>query len=365
MVIYDTDTNVPFPFGDKRINLIKAGHTSGRMVTDPWTTTLFSWLRDVAKITRGLRELPYLETKDIDRMVKRAHTQWSSYPLEKVLDVDDPTSSTFLTNYMLLQDSMMTIYRHNLSPIAPTQLRVLSLKRCIGICQSWNVLIKRCAYEGPNLTVEQSARTRRFITTIIPEFCMHLWRCELLLFASGMYKEAIPLVVASRAIGGYRPVNLELPRYAAGLIKFCSGKGSILDHAISGRWTITDEEIIAFAVGDMHGMIRGRGFPDLWDRPVPRPRQRTSDSDTDESLVSESTSSMWNTHIKMESDDEEDENVTWDDVLELVKSRASETANHQVTNNTTSAQNTMIVDGAGPTTSRNHVPNRMSIQNLI
>ena len=169
---------------------------------------------------------------------------------------------------MLLQDSMMTIYRHNLSPITPMQLRLHSLKHCIGTCQAWSVLIKRCAYEGPDLTAEQAARTHRFITSVIPEFCLHLWRCELLLFASGMYKEAIPLVVASRAIAGYRPVNLELPRYAAGLIKFCYGKGSILDHANSGHWTITDEEIIAFAVGDMHGMYRGRGFPDLWDRPV-------------------------------------------------------------------------------------------------
>jgi hypothetical protein len=365
MVIYDADTNVPFPFGDKRINLIKAGHKSGMMAKDPWTTTLFSWLRDVAKITRGLRELPYLETKDIERMVARAETQWSSYPLETVLDVDDPTSSPFLTNYMLLQDSMMTIYRHNLSPNAPMKLRVHSLKHCIGTCQAWSVLIKRCAFEGPDLTAEQSARTHRFVTPVIPEFCLHLWRCELLLFASGMYKEAIPLVIASRAIGGYRPVNLELPRYTVGLIKFCSGKGSILDHAISGHWTITDEEIIAFAVGDMHGMYRGRGFPDLWDRPLPRSKQRTSESDTDESFVSESTSSTWNIDIRMESDDEEDENVTWDDVLELVKSRARETTNHQVTSNTTDTSNSMAADNTSPTVSRNHVPNRMSIQNLI
>ena len=168
-----------------------------------------------------------------------------------------------------------------------------------------------------------------------------------------MYKEAIPLVIASRAIGGYRPVNLELPRYAVGLIKFCSGKGSILDHAISGHWTITDEEIIAFAVGDMHGMYRGKGFPDLWDRPLPRPKQRTSESDTDESFVSESTSSTWNIDIRMESDDEEDENVIWDDVLELVKSRARETT-----------QVKMMVDESPPL-SRKHIPNRMSIQNLI
>jgi hypothetical protein len=364
MVIYDADTNVPFPFGDKRIDLIKSGYTSGVMAKDPWTTTLFSWLRDVAKITRGLRELPYLETTDIERMVARAHTQWASYPLETVLDVDDPTSSPFLTNYMLLQDSMMTIYRHNLSPNAPMQLRLHSLRHCIGTCQSWSVLIKRCAYEGPDLTAEQAARTHRFITMVIPEFCQHLWRCELLLFAAGMYKEAIPLVVASRAIAGYRPVNLELPRYAAGLLKFCYGKGSILDHANSGHWTIADEEIIAFAVGDMHGMYRGRGFPDLWDRPA-RPRHRTSESDTDESSVSESTSSMWNMEIKMESDDEEEENVTWDDVLELVRSRASGTANHQVMSNATSPANPVKVDDASPAMPRNHVPNRMSIQNLI
>ena len=115
----------------------------------------------------------------------------------------------------------------------------------------------------------------------------------------------------------------------------------------------------------MHGMYRGRGFPDLWDRPLARSRQRTSESDTDESLVSESTSSTWNNDIKMESDDDEDENVTWDDVLELVKSRARETVNHQVTSNTTSTPNTMTVDDPSPTISRNHVPNRMSIQNLI
>jgi hypothetical protein len=358
MVIYDADTNVPFPFGDKRIDLIKQGHTSGMMAKDPWTTTLFSWLRDVAKITRGLRELPYLETNDIERMVARAQTQWASYPLETVLDVDDPTSSPFLTNYMLLQDSMMTIYRHNLSPNAPMQLRIESLKHCIETCRTWSVLIQRCAYEGPNITKEQSARTHRFVTLVLPEFCLHLWRCELLLFASGMYAEAIPLVVASKSIAGYRPVNLELPRYAAGLIQFCLGKGSILEHAISGQWTVTDEEIVAFAVGDMHGMYRGRGFPDLWDRPYPRERRRTSDSESDDSLISESTTSIWNGDMKMESDDEEEENVTWDHVLELVRKRANET---------TAAQITRMAEDQSPTSfsPRSQVPNRMSIQNLI
>jgi hypothetical protein len=353
MAIYDADTNVPFPFGDKRIDLIKAGHTSGIVAKDPWTTTLFSWLRDVAKITRGLRELPYLEAHDIERMVKRAQTQWASYPLEEVLDADDPTSSPFLTNYMLLQDSMMTIYRHNLSPNAPMPLRVQSLEQCIRTCKTWSVLIKRCTYEGPALTGEQAARTHRFVTLVVPEFCLHLWRCELLLFASGMYAEAIPLVIASRAIAGHRPVNLELPRYAAGLIKFCAGKGSILDHAKSGHWTVTDEEIVAFAVGDMHGMYRGRGFPEIWDRPSERARRRASDSESDDSTMSESTLNVWNGEVKMESDDEGEENVTWDDVLELVKSRARE-----------ATQVTMTAD-ENPTLSRNHIPNRMSIHNLI
>src|ERR1700738_4505762 len=170
--------------------------------------TLFSWLRDVAKITRGLRELPYLETHDIERMVTRAQTQWASYPLDTVLDADDPTSSPFLTNYMFLQDSMMTIYRHNLSPLAPMVLRVNSLQHCIETCRRWSILIQRCAYDGPNLTKDQIARTRRFVTLVLPEFCLHIWRCELLLFAAGLYMEAIPLVIASKAIGGKRPVNM-------------------------------------------------------------------------------------------------------------------------------------------------------------
>jgi hypothetical protein len=361
MMIYDTDTNVPFPFGDKRIDLIKAGHTSGMMAKDPWTTTLFSWLRDVAKITRGLRELHYLEISDIDRMVARAQTQWTSYPLDTVLDSEDPTSCPFLTNYMFLQDSMMTIYRHNLSPNAPMPLRIHSLNHCIEICQTWSVLLKQCAYEGPDLTKEQAARTHRFVAPILPEFCLHIWRCEILLFASGMYTEAIPLVIASKAIAGYRPINLELPRYAAGLIKFCTGKGSILEHAKSGKWTIADEEIIAFAVGDMHGMDRGRGFPYLWDRSVVLPRRRTSESESDESMFSESTSITWNGNMKTENDYEEEENVTWDDVLELVKSRARDTTQeHKVTTTT----NSMMVDER-PAFSKNQVPNRMSIQNLI
>jgi hypothetical protein len=363
MVIYDADTNVPFPFGDKRLDLIKAGHTSGMMAKDSWTTTLFSWLRDVAKITRGLRELNVLTEENMERMLGRAQTQWASYPLETVLDSDDPTSSPFLTNYMLLQDSMMTIYRHNLSPCASMKRRLTSLKRCLEICQAWSVLIKRCAFEGPNLTKEQSTRTHRFVSLVLPEFCLHLWRCQLLLFASGLYAEAIPLVVASRAIAGHRPVNLELPRYAAGLIKFCTGKGSILDHAVSELWTVTDEEIVAFAVGDMHGMYRGRLFPDIWDRSTTRSRRQTSESESDESLVSESTaSSLWNGDMKVESDEEEEETITWDDVLKLVKSRATHPIAEFNHDDTTS--NEMVIDG-GPTFSRNQVPNRMSIQNLI
>jgi len=363
MVIYDTDTNVPFPFGDKRLDLIKAGHTSGMMAKDSWTTTLFSWLRDVAKITRGLREIQVLDTNDMERMLARAQTQWASYPLETVLDSTDPTSSPFLTNYMLLQDSMMTIYRHNLSPCAPMSLRLNSLKHCIEICQAWSVLIKRCAYEGPQLTKDQAARTHRFVTLVLPEFCLHLWRCQLLLFASGMYSEAVSLVVASRAIAGHRPVNLELPRYAAGLIKFCSDKGSILEHATSGHWTVTDEEIIAFAVGDMHGMYRGRLFPDIWDRSPHRSRRQTSESESDESMVSESTAStLWNGDLKMESDEEEEETVTWDDVLELVKSRAKNSVTE--INHEPPTSNAMIIDD-GSALSRPQIPNRMSIQNLI
>ena len=358
--IYDGDTNVPFPFSDRRIDLIKAGHTSGSMAKDQWTTTLFSWLRDVAKITRGLRSLPFLELPDIERMVTRAQTQWASYPLESVLEVDDPTNSQFLTNFMLLQDSVMTIHRHNLCPLAPMALRINSLKHCLEICSTWSVLIKRCAFEGPELTKEQSARTRRFCSVVVPEFCLHLWRCELLLFASGMYAEAIPLVVASRAIAGHRPVNLELPRYTTGLIKFCTGKGSILDHAISGQWTVVDEEMIAFAVGDMHGMYRGQGFPDIWERSTTRSRRQTSESESDESLVSESTTSpLWNGDIKMESD-EEDETVTWDDVLQLVKSRSRQSE----IGNDNPHDSAMAID-RDSTLSRIQVPNRMSIQNLI
>jgi hypothetical protein len=351
MVIYDADTNVPFPFGAKRIDLIKQGHTSGIMAKDQWTTTLFSWLRDVAKITRGLRELPYLETHDIERMVARAQTQWASYPLDKVLEADDPTSSPFLTNYMLLQDSLLTINRHNLSPMAPMPSRVQALKRCIETCRTWSVLIKRCAYDEPNLTTEQIKRTHRFITLVLPEFCLHLWRCELLLFAAGMYAEAISLVIASKAIGDYRPVNMELPKYAAGLLKFCAGKGSVYDHANTGQWTIADEEILAFAVGDMHGMYRGRGFPDLWDRPSPRARHRTSESESDESSsISESMPSTWPGELKC--DEMDDVDVSWEDVLELVKARAKEAE-------------MMKVDGGGSPSRPPVVPNRMSIQNLI
>ena len=160
--------------------------------------------------------------------------------------------------------------------------------------------------------------------------------------------EAIPLVIASKAIGGKRPVNMELPKYAAGLIKFCTGKGSIFEHAMSNQWTVTDEEILAFAVGDMHGMYRGRGFPDIWDRSAPRKRL-ASDSESDESMVSESTGSMWNGEIKHEFDDEDEKIVTWGDVLELVTARARDTC----------------MEVEEESIMRNQVPNRMAIQNLI
>jgi hypothetical protein len=175
-----------------------------------------------------------------------------------------------------------------------------------------------------------------------------------------MFKEAVPLVIASRAIAGYRPVNLELPRYAAGLIRFCSGKGSVLDHAVSGNWTAVDEEIVAFAVGDMHGMYRGRAFPDLWDRPHIRKRRRTSESESDDSLVEMTTQqaqAQWNGDMRVESEDEEDENVTWDDVLQMLKMKVREMATSPHLETTTQSP---------PSSSgRTNNSNRMAISNLI
>jgi hypothetical protein len=72
--------------------------------------------------------------------------------------------------------------------------------------------------------------------------------------------------------------------------------------------------------------------------------------------ISESTGSMWNADVKRESDDEEDEIVTWDDVAELVKTRIKE------------MEFSGIVDGSSlplPPSLQNQVPNRMAIQNLI
>ena len=329
MTIYDADTNVPFPFGDKRLDLIKQGHKSGAMAKDPWTTTLFSWLRDVAKITRGLRELPFLGSNDIERMVTRAQTQWTSYPLEKVFEVDDPTSTSYLVNYMLLQDSMLLIHRHNLSPLAPMNLRINAMRQCLQIALSWIPLIKRCVFDDIETTTEQKSRTHRFKNLVLPEFCLHLWRLQLLLFAGGLFQEAVPLTIASKAIGNHRPVNLELPKYVAGMIRFVDGKGSIYEHAENGGWTVIDEEIIAFAVGDLHGMYRGRGFPEMWDRPG-------------STIMPSCTANGVDGEVK------DEEMVTWSDVLDLVKIRAMENV---TTNDSPSSRST--------------VPNPMAIQNLI
>ena len=156
-----------------------------------------------------------------------------------------------------LQTSRFFLYRHNLSVVCRRSDRLDALDRCVSVAHDTAHYVQRSmqpmqgssgsGYYSPTHMANWAARFR----TMAPAFfCMHLWRCTLVLCLRMEYGAALTLVQASAAVGDMRKNNIGCGRNLAFFLDKLIGR---LRSGATKQDLEIDEELLTYASGDMQG----------------------------------------------------------------------------------------------------------------
>lgn len=168
-----------------------------------------------------------------------------------------PLDPRLLTAGCSLQTQMFHLYRHNLSPACRMADRKDALDRCVNIGKESANYVHRTMQHpatSPNqgfMSPAHLASWASMIRTMTPAFfCAHLWRCQLVLCLRGEFNAAAMLTHVSAAIGDLRKLNVACGRHLAFFLDRLIMK---LRAGASQQHLETDEELLAYASGDMQG----------------------------------------------------------------------------------------------------------------
>ncbi|KAI5367604.1 hypothetical protein Slin14017_G026400 [Septoria linicola] len=168
-----------------------------------------------------------------------------------------PLDPRLLTAACSLQTQMFHLYRHNLSPACRTSDRRDALDRCISIGKDTAHYVQRTMQHpatSPNqgyMTQPHLSAWASLIRTMTPAFfCAHVWRCQLVLCLRGEFGAAFMLTHVSAAVGGLRKLNVACGRHLAFFLDKLIEK---LRGGANQQQLETDEELLAYASGDMQG----------------------------------------------------------------------------------------------------------------
>ncbi|KAK5111459.1 hypothetical protein LTR62_004911 [Meristemomyces frigidus] len=181
----------------------------------------------------------------------------STYPDPFPINSQAYLDPRLLTAACALQTSRFFLYRHNLSTACRPQDRIDALDRCVSVAQDTASYVERSmqtaqsgsGYLSPSHMANWAARFR----TMAPAFfCNHLSRCTLVLCLRMDLSTALILIQASAAAGDMRKSNIACGRYLAFFLEKLIGR---LRRGATTQSLETDEEMLAYASGDMQGCI--------------------------------------------------------------------------------------------------------------
>ncbi|KAK3725423.1 hypothetical protein LTR37_000393 [Vermiconidia calcicola] len=188
-----------------------------------------------------------------------AHFQtiMESYPDPFPINSQAYLDPRLLTAACSLQTARFFLYRHNLSPACRRSDRRDALDRCVSVANDTAYYVQRSMQQGSNSPnsgfyspVHMANWAARFRTMAPSFFCLHLWRCALVLCLRMEFASALTIVQASASVGDLRKNNTACGRH----LSFFLDK--LIDRLRSGatRQTLeTDEEMLAYASGDLQG----------------------------------------------------------------------------------------------------------------
>lgn len=199
----------------------------------------------------------------------------------------DPSS---ILPIIYLQNARFILHRHNLTILSASEVRAAALDHCAMIARDTAQLLSRCMIDPPTLPLQHSPTrnswTSRLTSAASAFLCAHIWRCTLLLCLRGDFEAASTCARASAALGDARPINVACGKY----VDFFLGRLMQKQHSEVRAYVENDEEMIAYASGDLQGSIEHswiwQGGESTWNQPLQSPNGSKTKA-IDEGLVLE------------------------------------------------------------------------------
>jgi hypothetical protein len=182
-------------------------------------------------------------------------TIMASWPDPYPIHSQSPLDPRLLVPACSLQSQRFFLYRHNLSATCRMHDRKDALERCVSVARDTAHYVQRSMQHpsnSPSQAVHMSQWASRMRSATGAFFCTHLWRCQLICCLMGDFASALTLVHGSAAIGDMRRNNVSCGRFLAFFIEKVIEK---LRAGATQQQLETDEEMLAYASGDMQGCI--------------------------------------------------------------------------------------------------------------
>lgn len=174
-----------------------------------------------------------------------------AFPKHFSLLANEPLDPSSLTPLIYLQNVRLMLYRHNLSPFSPPDLRLRAIDNCITMARDTAHLMSRCMASHDSIPADNWRQ--KLASSATTMLCTHLWRCTLLLLFRSEFALSLTLVRASVAINDSRAINTICGRYLSFFLstlhdRLQGGQGPNFDQ---------DEELLAYASGDLQASADG------------------------------------------------------------------------------------------------------------
>jgi hypothetical protein len=186
-----------------------------------------------------------------------------SYPEALQPTHRDPLEPHWLQAVLPLQAARLLLYRHNLTTLCSPRERADALARCLAPAYDTLRYIRRClgmAPDGgggadggddeaplpPALAESIRFQADNFV-------CKHVWRTTLMLCYRGDYRAAAACARYSEALGDVRKANIACGRNLGFFLERLRERERDGGAGAQGRLDIVDEELAAYASGDLQG----------------------------------------------------------------------------------------------------------------
>lgn len=236
----DCDIDLPCPLDDQYLT---EGNISEGQQTTPMLATIHV-VRSIGQLTRTLRSAT-ISPATLETFERHFNTCLATFPIHVHPKSDQDLDPRFLGPIIYLQNARLLLHRHNISPYCQSPVRSSAMDYCVSTAIDTANILFRCMRDRPG---NGDWRTL-FASCAGTLTSTHIWRCALFLLFRQEFAAALVCVQAISAVGDTRSVNASCGRYLAFFLRSLIDRTRQADAVDLEQ----DEEMIAYASGDMQG----------------------------------------------------------------------------------------------------------------